>query len=61
MAQVHFTPHLRRHVAVDDVQVEAATVRDALEVVFEQCPQERSEQWTVACADLPPVYAVRFG
>jgi sulfur carrier protein ThiS len=34
MPRLFFTSHLRRHVSCDTVDVEAATVRDALEQVF---------------------------
>ena len=42
MALVRFTPTLQRHVSCADVRVDAATVRDALEVVFATTPRLRS-------------------
>jgi sulfur-carrier protein len=42
MARVFFTAHLRRHVKADTVDVEAPTVRDALERIFETEPKLRS-------------------
>jgi len=41
MARVFFTDHLRRHVKADTVEVEAPTVREALETVFETEPKLR--------------------
>lgn len=41
MASVHFTVNLQRHVASPSVEVEASTVREALERVFERTPQLR--------------------
>ncbi len=35
MPRVFFTAHLRRHVKCDTIDVEAPTVRDALEKIFE--------------------------
>jgi hypothetical protein len=42
MAQVNFTPNLRRHLSVPQTEVPGASVREALEVVFERNPQLRS-------------------
>jgi len=42
MPRVFFTAHLRRHVKADTVDVDAATVQDALERVFESEPRLRS-------------------
>ena len=42
MPFVAFTPNLRRHVEVDRCEVEADTLREALEAVFEQQPRLRS-------------------
>ncbi len=42
MPLIRFTPSLRRHLAVADVEVAAATVRDALAAVFEATPALRS-------------------
>ena len=41
MPQVVFAPHLRRHVDVPPVQVQAATVREALEAVWAIAPRLR--------------------
>ena len=41
MPQVEFTPHLRRHLSVENVSVAGATVREALEQVFEGQPKLR--------------------
>lgn len=38
MTVVHFTAHLARHLACPSVQVEAGTVRAALEAVFQGNP-----------------------
>ena len=42
MPLIRFTPSLRRHVAVSDVEVAAVTVRDALDEVFTSTPALRS-------------------
>jgi molybdopterin synthase sulfur carrier subunit len=42
MPRIRFTPHLRRHVAVEDMWVEATTVSEALEAVFALRPSARS-------------------
>ena len=42
MPRVFFTAHLRRHVKADTVEVEAPTVRDALERIFDSEPKLRS-------------------
>jgi len=42
MPRVAFTPHLRRHLAVEDVTVEGRTVRAVLEAVFVEQPRLRS-------------------
>lgn len=42
VATVHFTANLKRHVACPTTSVEAATVGEALAVVFEQNPRLRS-------------------
>ena len=42
MPLVRFTPTLQRHVACADVQVDGATVRDALAAVFATTPALRS-------------------
>lgn len=42
MPLIRFTPTLQRHVACADVQVDAATVRDALAAVFSTTPNLRS-------------------
>lgn len=42
MAQVHFTPNLRRHLVVESAEVEAATVSEALSAVFSRNPALRS-------------------
>lgn len=42
MALIRFTPTLQRHVSCADVQVDAATVRDALAAVFTTTPPLRS-------------------
>ena len=42
MPLVRFTPTLQRHVACTDMQVEAPTVRDALQAVFVTTPALRS-------------------
>ena len=42
MPSVSFTQNLRRHLSVPDLRVEGATVRAALEQVFEQNPRLRS-------------------
>jgi sulfur-carrier protein len=41
MPRVFFTAHLRRHVKADTVDVPGATVREALEHVFQSEPQLR--------------------
>lgn len=41
MPRVSFTPNLRRHVDCPDREVEAATVREALEAVFADRPRLR--------------------
>ena len=41
MPRVFFTAHLRRHVKADTVDVDAPTVRDALERIFESEPKLR--------------------
>ena len=41
MPRVFFTAHLRRHLKCDTVDVDAATVRDALERIFETEPKLR--------------------
>jgi molybdopterin converting factor small subunit len=41
MPRVFFTAHLRRHVKADTVDVDAPTVHDALERVFETEPKLR--------------------
>ena len=41
MPRVFFTAHLRRHVKCDTIDVEAPTVRDALERIFENEPNLR--------------------
>ena len=41
MPRVFFTAHLRRHVKCDTVDVEAPTVRAALEHIFESEPNLR--------------------
>jgi molybdopterin converting factor small subunit len=41
MPRVFFTAHLRRHVKADTVEVEASTVRAALEKIFETEPKLR--------------------
>lgn len=41
MPRVVFTPNLQRHVACPAVEVEGATVRDALERVFADNPRLR--------------------
>lgn len=42
MARVSFTPNLRRHLSVEDLEVSARTVREALEEAFTQYPNLRS-------------------
>lgn len=42
MPLVRFTPTLQRHVACADMQIDAATVRDALEQAFAATPRLRS-------------------
>ncbi len=42
MNRVVFTANLRRHLPVPAVEVEAATVREALDAVFAQSPTLRS-------------------
>lgn len=42
MPVIAFTPNLRRHVEVDRCEVEADTLREALEAVFAQHPRLRS-------------------
>lgn len=42
MPLIRFTPTLQRHVACADVQVDAATVREALAAVFTRTPNLRS-------------------
>jgi len=42
MAQVNFTPNLRRHLSVPPAEVPGASVREALDAVFERNPQLRS-------------------
>jgi len=42
MPRVFFTAHLRRHVKCDTIDVDAPTVRAALETVFESEPNLRS-------------------
>lgn len=42
MPQIHFTPNLRRHLAVESAEVEAATVSEALSAVFSRNPALRS-------------------
>ncbi len=42
MPQVHFTPNLRRHLAVESARTTGATVGAALHQVFEKNPQLRS-------------------
>ena len=39
MAHIEFTPHLRKHVDCPPVDVEAATLGEALARVFEQNPR----------------------
>ena len=41
MPRVSFTENIQRHVACPPMQVEGATVRDALEAVFRDNPQAR--------------------
>lgn len=41
MAKVVFTPNLQRHVACPPREVEASTVREALEAVFADVPRLR--------------------
>lgn len=41
MPRVYFTAHLRRHVKCDAVDVDAVTVRAALERIFETEPKLR--------------------
>ena len=41
MPRVFFTAHLRRHVTADTVDVDASTVREALERIFETEPKLR--------------------
>jgi hypothetical protein len=41
MPAVHFTQNLKRHLAVPTAEVEGATVREALDRVFEANPQLR--------------------
>lgn len=41
MPVVVFTPALQRHVACPDARVTAATVREALEIVFAERPKAR--------------------
>lgn len=41
MPRVVFTPNLQRHVACPEVEVEATTVREALERVFADNPRLR--------------------
>ena len=40
--RVAFTPNLRRHVAVDRVEVDGTTLRQALDAAFARYPQARS-------------------
>lgn len=42
MTRVAFTPNLRRHLECPDVEVEAGTVREALERVFADNPRLES-------------------
>lgn len=42
MAQVVFTPHLSRHVACPDGQIEGGTVRQVLDAAFRLRPAARS-------------------
>ena len=41
MPEVRFTENLRRHLETPECQVEASTVREALDRVFEQHPRLR--------------------
>lgn len=42
MPRVHFTPNLRRHLAVETTEVSAATVSEAFAAVFAENPSLRS-------------------
>ena len=42
MPKVHFTPHLRRHLSCESVEVAGRTVADALGEVFNRFPAMRS-------------------
>lgn len=42
MPTIRFTANLRRHLPVPELEVEGATVREALDRVFEQNPALRS-------------------
>lgn len=42
MPRVHFTPNLRRHLAVETAEVAAGTVSEALAAVFAENPSLRS-------------------
>ena len=42
MVDIRFTRNIQRHVACDEGSVEAATVREALEVYFADNPSARS-------------------
>ncbi len=42
MARIHFTPNLRRHLAVESAEAAGATVSEALAAVFSRNPNLRS-------------------
>lgn len=42
MAKISFTPNLARHLDASSIEVDGATVRDALEEAFRERPKMRS-------------------